>query len=287
MPVDCHMHMVLDGTNWKEALARHARGPDIPWIRQQLSVYRDRGFTYLRDGGDRWDVSRTARALAPEYGITYCTPLSPLHRRGHYGGFIGTAYNDLREYHALVVKLRSSGADFIKVMISGLMDFDRFGRLTEEPLPPEEIRELIRIAHSEGMAIMLHANGARTVEAAAAAGADSVEHGAYLDEDALAAMKDSGTLWVPTVSTVGNLLGKGRFSEPDVRKILDSALQNIRRFADMGGLLAPGTDAGAWSVPHGSLTEYEFFSGIGIGPEMLEPGIRKLRKIFTTQEKDT
>lgn len=287
MPVDCHMHMVLDGTNWKEALARHARGPDIPWIRKQLSIYQARGFTYLRDGGDRWDVSRAARALAPEYGITYCTPLSPLHRRGHYGGFIGTAYDDLSEYRSIVVQLREAGADFIKVMISGLMDFDRFGRLTEEPLPPDEIRELISIAHSEGMAIMLHANGARTVEAAATAGADSIDHGAYLDEAALETMRDAGTLWVPTVSTVGNLLGKGRFSDPEVRKILDSALQNIRIFADMGGLLAPGTDAGAWAVPHGSLTEYEILSGVGIGPEQLEPGIRKLRKIFTAQEKDT
>lgn len=287
MPVDCHMHMVLDGTDWRAALQRHACGPDIAWIRARLASYRDRGFTYLRDGGDRWNVGRTARDLAPEYGITYRTPLAPIHRRGHYGGFIGVAYDDLQEYADLVVKTRKDGGDFIKVMISGLMDFDRFGRLTEDPLPPGEIRELINIAHSEGMAIMLHANGARTVEAAAAAGADSVEHGAYLDRDALEAMKDSNTVWVPTLSTVGNLVGKGRFSEPDVQKILQSALANVRTFASMGGLLAPGTDAGAWAVPHSSLTEYELFSGIGIGPEQLVPGIRVIREKFKTQERDT
>lgn len=280
MPVDCHMHMVLDGTDWRAALARHAEAPETDWIRDRLAAYRDRGFTYLRDGGDRLGAGRAARDLAPEYGITYRTPLSPLHRRGHYGGFIGTAYEDLREYAALVVRTRKDGGDFIKVMISGLMDFDRFGRLTEDPLPPEEIRELIHIAHGEGMAIMLHANGARTVEAAAEAGADSIEHGAYLDRDALEAMKDNGTVWVPTLSTVGNLPGKGRFSEQDVQRILQNALENVRTFAAMGGLLAPGTDAGAWAVPHGSLTEYELFSGIGIGPELLEPGIRVIREKF-------
>ena len=103
---------------------------------------------------------------------------------------------------------------------------------------------------------MAHANGARTVEAAAAAGVDSVEHGAYLDADALAAMKDSGTVWVPTLSTIGNLRGAGRFDESAVSTILASALQNVSDFAAKGGLLAPGTDAGAWAVPHGSLTEY-------------------------------
>ena len=45
-----------------------------------------------------------------------------------------------------------------------------FGRLTEDGLPPEEIRELIHIAHEEGFAVMAHCNGARTAEAAAAAG---------------------------------------------------------------------------------------------------------------------
>jgi len=278
--VDCHMHMVLDGIDWRAALDRHRNGPDIPWIRKQLEIYRSLGFTYLRDGGDRFGAGRAARELAPEYGIIYRTPLSPLHHCGHYGGFIGTAYENVQEYAALVVKIREDGGDFIKVMISGLMDFDRFGRITEDPLPPEEIRELVNIAHSEGMSIMFHGNGARTVETAAAAGADSVEHGAYLDQDALEAMKENGTVWVPTLSTVGNLRGKGRFSEPDVQKILESALENVKVFAAMGGLLAPGTDAGAWAVPHGSLTETEILSGIGIGPEQLEPGIRVIREKF-------
>ena len=104
--------------------------------------------------------------------------------------------------------------------------------------------------------MMAHANGARCVEAAALAGVDSVEHGAYLDEDALAAMKEAGTVWVPTLSTIGNLRGKGRFEERAVAAILESAMEKVSRFADMGGLIAPGTDAGAWAVEHGRLTEY-------------------------------
>ena len=253
---DCHIHMVLDGADWKSAIARHREGVDQGWIRRQLEGYRAAGFTYLRDGGDRWGVGQQARALAGEYGIVYRTPLSPLCKAGHYGGFIGTWFADLREFAQLVQEKRQQGADFVKIMISGLMDFDHFGALSEEGLPSEEIRELIHIAHEEGFAVMAHANGSSAVEAAAMAGVDSVEHGAYLDGQALAAMAENGTVWVPTLSTIGNLRGKGRFDDGAVQAILDSAMDNVRRYAALGGFIAPGTDAGAWAVPHGSLTEY-------------------------------
>ena len=282
MLADCHIHMVLDGANWKTAIARHAQAVDEGWIRQTLAHYQELGFTYLRDGGDRWGVGERARELAGEYGITYRTPLSPLCKAGHYGGFIGEKYGNLREYAALVVKNKENGADFIKIMISGLMDFDHFGVLTEGGMEPAEIRELIHIAHEEGLPVMAHANGARTVEAAAEAGVDSIEHGAYLDADALHAMAEAGTVWVPTLSTIGNLRGRGRFDDTAVERILDSAMENVSRFAAMGGLLAPGTDAGAWSVPHGSLTEYELLKAT-LGDEtrmVLEKGIGVLRQKF-------
>ena len=279
---DCHMHMVLDGRDWRAAIGRHREKPREDWIRGVLQQYARQGFGYLRDGGDRWGVGAKARELAPEYGIRYRTPLAPLYHRGHYGAFIGTGYGDLREYTALVRQQRERGADFIKIMISGLMDFDRFGVLTEEGLPWEEIRELIHIAHEEGFAVMAHANGARTVEAAAAAGVDSVEHGAYLDEEALCAMKENGTVWVPTLSAVGNLRGKGRFREEAVEAILESALENVRAFAALGGFLAPGTDAGAWAVPHGGLSEYALME-LALGKaaeETLERGAKEIVKRF-------
>ena len=256
MNADCHIHMVLDGVDWKNSIARHSSAPDLPWIRRILSAYRSQGITYLRDGGDRWGVGAAARELSADYGITYKTPLAPLCKIGCYGGFIGMAYGDLKEYAQLVTGHRSRGADFIKIMISGLMDFDRFGVLTTQGLPAGEIHELIHIAHEEGFSVMAHCNGGATALAAAEAGVDSIEHGAYLNGEALCAMKETGTVWVPTLSTIGNLRGKGRFEEGAVCAILESALENLADFAQLGGLIAPGTDAGAWSVPHGSQTEY-------------------------------
>ena len=64
--VDCHIHMVLDGVNWKDAIARHKAAPQEALIRQTLGHYQALGFSYLRDGGDRWGACDLAAKLAPE-----------------------------------------------------------------------------------------------------------------------------------------------------------------------------------------------------------------------------
>ena len=279
MKQDCHMHMVLDGVDWKAAIARHKEGPQEQFIRRVLQRYHELGYDYLRDGGDRWGVGAKAREMAKEYDLTYRTPLAPVCKSGHYGAFIGQKYETLREFREIAGNLQKNGGDFLKIMISGLMDFDHFGVLSEEPLTAGEIRELIHIGHEEGLAVMVHANGARTVEAAATAGVDSVEHGAYLDEEALWAMKENGTVWVPTLSTIANLRGKDRFSQTDVEKILESARKNVCRFAGMGGFLACGSDAGAWAVPHGAETEWGLLTEL-TSPEVVRRGNEKIREKF-------
>ena len=282
MLCDCHIHMILDGCDWRAAIARHQPHPADDFIHRTLASYQAQGYTYLRDGGDRWGAGRRARELAPQYGIRYRTPLSPLCKTGHYGAFIGETYEDFKEYHALVLKMKASGADFIKIMISGLMDFDRFGVLTQPGYPAADIHELIHIAHEEGMPVMAHCNGAATAIAAAESHCDSIEHGAYLNTEALHSMAETGTVWVPTVSTIANLRGKGRFSEPDVAAILASAEENIRAFAALDGLIAVGSDAGAWAVPHDAGTELNHLRRI-LGPQadsILTAGNQKIMEKF-------
>ena len=129
---------------------------------------------------------------------------------------------------------------------------------------------------------MAHCNGAATALAAAEAGVDSIEHGAYLNEEALHAMKENGCIWCPTLSAIGNLRGKGRFDEGAVRAILESAMKNVSAFARMGGFLAPGTDAGAWAVPQGSLTEFDLLrQAIGEHADaVMERGTQEVVKRF-------
>ena len=63
-------------------------------------------------------------------------------------------------------------------------------------------------------------------------------------------------------------------------QILESALQNVSRFYEMGGLLAEGTDAGAWAVPHGCNTEKTYFAMAGLPEGATEPGNFKIMEKF-------
>ena len=257
MFADLHIHMLLSGSDWRAAIAGHQPQPDDALIRRRLAAYQAAGITWLRDGGDRFGVCLRARELAPEYGVTYRTSAFPLCKKGHYGSFIGRGWSDFAEYRALLAEAKAAGADFIKLMVSGLMDFSVYGRLTEEPLSGAEMRDLISAAHDMGFAVMAHCNGAEAVKNAVLAGVDSIEHGAYLDDDACHALAESHAVWVPTLSTIGNLIGSGRFPDEVVKRILHSAQENVRKAADLGGHIGLGCDAGAFRVPHveGTLSE--------------------------------
>ena len=103
-----------------------------------------------------------------------------------------------------------------------------------------------------------------------------------MNEEALHAMKENGCIWCPTLSTIGNLRGKGRFDESAVCAILDSAMENVAVFASIGGIIAPGTDAGAWAVPQGSLTEFDLLrEAIGKDADaVMDRGTREVMKRF-------
>ena len=248
--IDCHIHGVLSGSDWRASIAAHKEKPDRKILEGYLSDYQKKGYTYLRDGGDRWGVCYAARELAGRYVITYKAPGAPLYRKGHYGAFIGRGFETLSEYADLVRQKRREGADFLKIMISGLMDFNAFGLLSEASLEPAMIREMVHIGREEGFSVMAHANGTETVMAAAEAGVSSVEHGAYLHTEALCAMAERGTVWVPTLSPVGNLLETDRYDPSTLAKIMENFQENLLRFAGMGGRIAAGSDAGAYHVPH-------------------------------------
>ena len=256
--------MVLDGLYWKDAIDRHKELPREDYIQKVLRTYRDLGYTYLRDGGDRWGVGKRARELAAPMGITYRTPLSPLCKAGCYGAFIGETFRNELEFARLAEKQKRNGADFIKIMISGLMDFDNPGKLMQTGPTEREIAYMVSVSRDLGMAVMAHCNGKKAAIAAAKAGVDSIEHGAYLNEEALGAMKEANVVWVPTLSTIGNLLGKGRYPDKGVEEILESALVNVKAYKELGGLVACGSDAGAWAVPHGCETEMDWLYKAGL-----------------------
>lgn len=100
-------------------------------IAARLALYRDAGVTFLRDGGDKHGVSVRAKAIATDMAITYVTPAFPIFKEGHYGAFIGKAYSDIESFKTLVDEAIKEGADFIKIMASGIVDFNNYGVLLD------------------------------------------------------------------------------------------------------------------------------------------------------------
>ena len=248
---ECHAHIIMDGVNYRHAIDLHRNGPDDNVIREHLKIYQDRGITFVRDGGDALGVSARAKELAPEYGIDYRTPVFAIHKEGHYGSIVGKNFSTMPEFHKRVLEAKEQGADFIKIMTTGLLDFNAHGAITGTPLDAAEVKEMVHIAHEEGMAVMSHTNGTYGVQAAVEAGVDSLEHGNYMNEESLTMLSESHTVWVPTLVTVRNLLGDGRYADETLKPIIETAEENVRKAFRLGVKVAPGSDAGAYRVLHG------------------------------------
>ena len=249
---ECHAHVALDGICFADAKARNSVAPDLEALKSTLASYRQAGITFVRDGGDAWGVSELARSLAPSYGIDYRTPLFAIHKQGTYGGIVGRAFSTMAEYASLVEDAWSHGADFIKIMTTGIMDFDRFGIIVGgEGLPAGEVREMVQFAHDRGLAVMAHTNGAQAVLDAVEAGVDSIEHGNYIDGECITALAEARTCLVPTATVARNLIGSGVGDDHVLRRIYEASLETISAASAAGVTLACGSDAGAVGVPHG------------------------------------
>ena len=283
---ECHAHALMNGVNYREAVALHREKANEEAVRQCLRAYQEAEVSFVRDGGDPYGVASLAARLAPEYGIDYRTPVFAIHKNGHYGRIVGRGFDDLKEYHGLVLKAREEGADFIKIMTTGLLDFKNHGKVTGEPLEAEEVKEMVHIAHEEGFAVMSHTNGVYGTRAAIAAGVDSLEHGNYMDEETVTMLAESSTVWVPTLVTVRNLIGCGRYEDAILRPIAERAEELLRLAFRKKAKVALGSDAGAYMVPHGSgiCQEFDSFCQI-LGntsrvTEWLKNGEKEIRERF-------
>ena len=71
-------------------------------------------------------------------------------------------------------------------------------------------------------------------------------------------LAESDAVWVPTLVTIGNLIGDGRYPDAVLIPLLEGQMENVRKCASLGGSIACGSDNGAYLVPHvkGTLDEY-------------------------------
>jgi len=160
------------------------------------------------------------------------------------------------------------GADLIKICATG-------GVLSKGDDPQasqyalEEMKAIVADAHRLGRKVAAHAHGAQGILWASEAGVDSIEHGSYINDEAIAEMKKNGTYLVPTLYLEDWMLEKGSLPPFYHQKMVDVsavAKGNIKRAMQAGVKIALGTDAAVY--PHG-LNAHEldvYVNQIGMAP---------------------
>ncbi|HKD77181.1 MAG TPA: amidohydrolase family protein, partial [Ktedonobacterales bacterium] len=162
------------------------------------------------------------------------------------------------------------GADVIKVCATGgvlsLGDNPQHSQFTQA-----ELNAIVADAHRLGRKVAAHAHGAEGIRWAAEAGVDSIEHGSYIDDAAIAAMKQHGTYLVPTLylgdwflenapktGVPPAMLAKGR-------EVMPAARQNVAHAFAGGVKVGFGTDAAVY--PHGlNAREFAVMVKLGLTP---------------------
>jgi imidazolonepropionase-like amidohydrolase len=157
---------------------------------------------------------------------------------------------------ALRAKVRQyaqAGADVIKIFASGHFAMPHDGAM-RSMFTDDELRAIVDEAARQGLMVMAHAHGPIPAAAAARAGAASIEHGFFLDQVALDAMHEAGTVFVPTLLASAGMLalagdaGKAR-AEASVRAHREA----VRAAHRMNIPIALGTDCPV--TPHGRNAE--------------------------------
>jgi imidazolonepropionase-like amidohydrolase len=160
------------------------------------------------------------------------------------------------------------GADLIKMCATG-------GVLSKGDDPNaaqftlEEMQAIVADAHRLGRKVAAHAHGEQGILWATEAGVDSIEHGSYINDEGIAAMKQHGTYLVPTLYLEDWIIASGHLPAFYQQKMIDVtavAKANIRRAVQAGVKIAMGTDAAVY--PHG-LNAHEldvYVNQIGMTP---------------------
>jgi hypothetical protein len=194
MKYECHGHIIADGHGYQASMARHRHRADEAYVRRALESVAARGVGFYRDGGDKYMVSALAKRIAGEYGIDYRTPVFIAHKTGHYGAMYGRCFDDLKMFRALVGEAKTLGADFIKLTVSGMLDFDDGGRILGPVFGGDELKEAVRIAGGEGFSIMAHVTALKTKNGS---GVRRSQRGARLlaDSSVIEYFLQTGAVW--------------------------------------------------------------------------------------------
>jgi imidazolonepropionase-like amidohydrolase len=260
--INCHVHLCNDGS---ADLFGQVLSDSVP-IATIRSVINARltlaaGITTVRDCGAASQIAIEI-AKAVDRGLIEGPRVRAAGRvvtmTGGHGHFIGREADGPDEVRKAVRAEIKGGAHFIKVMATG-------GVLTPGVDPSQttfqldELQAAVEEAHKAGRPAASHAIGNGGIKNALLAGIDSVEHGFYLDDEAVNLALKNQTFLVPTLIAVDQIVNNGaKGGIPDwvVKKAEGESGHHRESFVmavKSGMRIAAGTDAGTPFNPHGDL----------------------------------
>jgi imidazolonepropionase-like amidohydrolase len=173
---------------------------------------------------------------------------------------------------AAVRQRYKDGADFIKIAATGgVLSLARSG---QAPLfTEEELRAVVETARDYGMKVAAHAHGTEGMLRAVRAGVHTIEHGTFMTDEVIAAMKEHGTVYVPTISAGRFVAEKSKVEgyfpavvRPKAAAIGPQIQETFARALKAGVKIAFGTDQGV--APHGdNALEFVYMVEGGMSPE--------------------
>jgi imidazolonepropionase-like amidohydrolase len=182
-------------------------------------------------------------------------PLAWAQEAGPWGPRLADGPDDVRK--AVREQLRN-GAEWIKTCTTGAITTQVLSNPDILEWSDPEIRALIEEAHRLGVRVAVHAHARAGIIQALNAGADSIEHGTYLDDETAKQMADAGAWLVPTLFVLTQLIEHGsEFGTPDwvlvkAREAMDARQRSMEAALRHGVPIAMGTDIGGQDLlPHG------------------------------------
>ena len=180
------------------------------------------------------------------------------------------------EFRGKARDLLNNGSDLLKVIASGaVLAFDSVPG--EPEMDEDEITAVVEVAHSAGRKVAAHAHGAESIKMAMRAGADTIEHASYLDDEGIEMARDLDVALAMDVYNGSYIETEGRrmnWPEDFLRKNLETTEIQRRAFTKAVRAGAPivfATDAAVY--PHG-LNARQF-------PIMVERGMTPMQAILS------
>jgi imidazolonepropionase-like amidohydrolase len=261
--VDAHVHLFLDGASTDARLRSEHLKQSVTVLteaaRKSAAQALAHGVTQVRDAGDRHGINHRLReeARTSEAAATQVRSAGlGVKRAQRYGAFMAKDVGDLQSIRDSVREL-ALDSDEIKLILTGIIDFDA-GAVTDEPqFTLDEARMVVDTAHAAKRPVMAHCSGSRGLAIAARAGVDAIEHGFFMDAGTLAVMRDKDLAWTPTFTPLHfqwahpEVAGWTAQTVGHLRRILDAHAEQLQLAHRMGVRLLLGTDSGSVGVEHG------------------------------------